>query len=596
MEANYNSGNTTISKYVSFDMFETLNKIDAYINSVHISGSQDSIGRDKPFFNIVTAARNIWYRATDIDRKNIRVKATTLGHYTLAFVADMLLKNWMKKTGFGAVLNEWGRTLATYCSAVMKFVEKNGELHVSVIPWSRIICDPIDFDANPVIEVLEFTPAQLRKQGYDEDKVEVLLQNLTSREDLAKQPRDNKAEYIKVYEIHGELPKSFMTGNEEDEDKYTQQVHIISFIEKKNGGRGNFRANYEDFTLFKGNEKKSPYFKTDLIKEDGRTLGIGAVENLFEAQWMTNHSAKLVKDTLDFASLLILQTSDGTLVGRNVLQSLVTGDVLVHSKDEPLTQLNNTHDISQIQAFAAQWQNVAKEITSTPDAIRGNTQPSGTAYRLQQLNNNESHSLFELMRENKGLAIEYMHREYILPYLKTQMNTSDEISAVLDTQGINQFDSMYIPSEAVRRSNRKIIDTVLSGEIAEQPDMNELESEVKGELAPLGNHRFIKPSDVSDQTWKQVLKDFEWQVEVDPTQESEDVNEALTTLSSTLQTVVGLAGRPMTPDERLIFNQIMEKAGSVSPLQLTQHTNQPSNQQAVSNADLSQLTKQPIKV
>lgn len=65
-EQNDQQGSTTISKYVTFDMRENIEKIDAYLNSKHISGDTDDMGREKPFFNIVTAAVNIWYRATDI--------------------------------------------------------------------------------------------------------------------------------------------------------------------------------------------------------------------------------------------------------------------------------------------------------------------------------------------------------------------------------------------------------------------------------------------------------------------------------------------------------------------------------------------------
>lgn len=572
MENDYVNGTTTISKYVQRDQYEVINTIDAYMHSVHISGSEDSLGRPKPFFNIVTAARNIWFRATDIDRKNIKIKAAKQDQYVLAFVAEILLKSWMRKSGFGAVLNEWGRTLATYCSAVLKFVEKNGELHATVTPWNRIICDKISFANNLQIEVLEFTPAQLKKQGYEKDVVDSLLQSLAAREDLNKQKKDNKADYIKVYEVHGELSEADYKKSkgieplEGDEDKYSQQIHVVSFLAK---GKGK-NADYEDFTLYSGKEKKSPNQKDDLIAEDGCTLGIGSVESLFDAQWMVNHSAKQVKDTLDFASLLILQSSDGTLVGRNVLNSLVTGDVLIHAENNPITQLNNQHDISQIQAFSSQWQNLAKEITSTPDAQRGITPPSGTAYRLQALITQQSGSLFEIMTENKGLAIEKMLREYVIPYLKTQMDTSEEITAILDAEGIAQFDSMYIPSEAIRRNNKRIVQEVLSGQIAEQGDLATLEDGIKDELSAFGNQRFIKPSDIPSVTWKELLKDFEWNVEVDVTQESEDIQDALTTLQSTFQTIVSLAGRPMTADEKLVFNQIMEKAGTVSPLQLSQ--------------------------
>ena len=197
-ESDFSSGSKTkISKYVDYDLNENNNRIDAYINSRHISGDTDSLGREKPFFNIVTAERNIWYRATDIDRKHIRIRATKREHKIQAFLANVLLIDWMKKSGFGVFLNKWGLTKATYGSAMVEFVEQNDELICSVTPWNRIIVDNIDVDKDIKIEKLEFTPAELRKnKNYDQEFVEELLDAKESRKDLNGQNRDNKTEHI----------------------------------------------------------------------------------------------------------------------------------------------------------------------------------------------------------------------------------------------------------------------------------------------------------------------------------------------------------------------------------------------------------------
>ena len=72
LETDFISGcGTLMSKYVRTDLYEDINTIYAYLESKHISGEFDSMGREKPFFNIVLASRNIWFRATDLDRKNI---------------------------------------------------------------------------------------------------------------------------------------------------------------------------------------------------------------------------------------------------------------------------------------------------------------------------------------------------------------------------------------------------------------------------------------------------------------------------------------------------------------------------------------------
>lgn len=574
MEAQYIGGSTTISEHVSFSQWENINKIEAYLNSKFISGDADSNGFIKPFFNIVSAARNIWYRATDLDRKDIRVKADSKKNYVTAFLANLKLQEWMKKANFGVFLNSWGLALATYGSAVAKFVEKEGELFATVVPWGRLISDTVDFDSNPKVEKLYMTPAQLRENPvYDQEMVENLLDTLTTRKTLNRQNKDNKNDYIEVYEVHGLLPLSYLTDNEEDENVYQQQVHIVAYATGK--GRGN----YDDFTLYKGKEKTDPYFITHLIKEEGRSMSIGAVEHLFEAQWMTNDTAYNIKKHLALASKLIFQTSDGTYAGRNALTNIETGDILVHKVNEPLTQINNgSHDIASLMNWGNQWRGLAQEITSTPDVLQGKTLPSGTAYRQAAILQQESHSLFEIMVENKGLALEDMMRKYILPYIKKQLDTTDEIAVILDAHDIKQLDSMFLPNEVIRRANQQIINSALNGRI-EPLDSQAEAMKIQSELSQLGNQRFIKPSEVDDKTWKDIFRDFEFEVEVNITNESEDKDALLTSLTTTLQTIAGFAGRPMTPQEELVFGKIMQETNVVSPLELSQATAQAQQQQ-----------------
>lgn len=573
-EQNLKQGSVTISKHVQWSMLDTLNTIDAYINSRHISGATDSLGREKPFFNIVTAATNIWYRATDIDRKDIRIVPTTTDTVAAALIATVHLKEWMNKARFGVFLNEWGRTLAKYGSAVVKFVEQDGDLIATVIPWNRFIADPIDFDAIPHIEKFYKTEEQLYRmadeRGYDKDKVEALCEALQTRKTMENQQQDNQSNFIELYEIHGRMSKKTfleaqgLEASDEDDDIYFNQMHVVSFVARENG-------EYEDYTLFSGREAQDPYMITHLIKEDGRTLAIGAVEYLFDAQWMQNHTVKNMKDTLDLASKLIFQTSDSTYVGQNVLSAIETGDIFIHKVNEPLTRIaNDKPDVSALQNYRQMWANLGQELTSTPDALRGNTMPSGTPYALGQMLAQQSQSLFEIMTENKGLAIEDMMREFVIPYLKKKLNNKDEILATLDAVDIEEIDAKYIPNQAIRNYNNNFAETVLSGGIPSPYNPQEAQQPIKEQFAQMGNKRSFKPDEIGEATWKEAFKDLEWKVEVRVTNETTDQQAVLTTLSSALEKVGQAAaqGRPLNTDERMILSAILTETGKISPMQL----------------------------
>lgn len=572
-EQNYTQGSVQMSEYVEWDMHNTIETIDAYLNSRHTSGATDSMGRDKPFFNIVTAAVNIWYRATDIDRKDIRILPDSVSNTALAFIASVILQNWMKESRFGVFLNDWGRALARYGSTVVKFVEKDGTLMASVIPWNRLIVDPIDFDALPRIEKVYKTPAQLRRmKEYDQEVVKQLIDAQMSRETLDGHKQDNQSKFIELYEVHGELPLALLDEDpdnapEERWDTYRQQMHVVSFQANKDG-------KYDDYTLFRGKEKKDPYMLTHLIREDGRTLSIGAVEYLFDAQWMKNHTMKNMKDTLDLASKLIFQTSDSAYVGRNVLSAIETGDIMIHQPNMPLTQINNSKaDIGAFQNFGMEWENMAKEITSTPDGARGNTPPSGIAMGTVQLVTSQGLSLFEIMTENKGLHIEDMLREYVIPHIKTKMDTTEEVVAIMEQNDIDRIDAIYIKNSATKQINNEIKEMVLNGEFPSAEDQQGMMDSMSGNMKEqlqniMGNQRFFKPSDIPTKTWKEVLKDLEWKLAVEVTNENTEKQAVLQTLSALFQTLATNPAVLADPNAKMLFSQILLETGRVSPLQL----------------------------
>lgn len=568
-ENNYVNGDTTMGIYVNWSMHETIEKIDAYLNSKHISGETDSLGREKPFFNIVSAATNIWYRATDIDRKDIRFVPETQSSVVLAFVANVMLQNWMDKNRFGQFLNQWGRSMARYGSSISKFVEKDGKLIPSVIAWNRFIPDSVDFESIPRIEKFFRTPAQLRKnKSYDQDAVDLLVTATEARKTLDGQRKDNQNDFIEIYEIHGEMDSRLLEKNPDisvlDKDiKYIQQMHVVSFVAQDG------KDEFDDFTLFSGKEAKDPYAISHLIEEDGRTLAIGAVEYLFDAQWMQNHTVKNMKDTLDLASKLIFQTADSRYVGRNVLSAIETGDIFIHQLNMPLTRVaNDKPDISAQQNFGTMWQNLAQEITSTPEALRGTTMPSGTPFSLGAFLGQQANSLFEIMTESKGISIEGdMLKPHIIPFLKKKLKNKDEIMGILDDAGIREIDSMYVPVEAVKRFNKRTRGQILGTEEGIPMPFNQEveEGAVRQSLAPLGNKRFFKPDELGKKEWGELLSDFQWDnIKVEVTNENSDKQATLQTLA-TLYTAT-IQTDPVKAN--VILARIMSETGVFSPIEM----------------------------
>jgi hypothetical protein len=577
LEDDFVSGTTHKSEFVDESLYEDINKIEAYLNSKHVSGSTDSMGREKPFANICVGARNIWYRATEVGQKSVRIKATKAEDTTSQYIATAHIQDWMRRESFGLFLNTWGLNLATYNYGATKWVEQDGRLIPSNIPWTRIICDSIDFDNNPKIEILEFTEAQLRNnKAYDQDKVKDLCEANQTRKALDGTQKDNKTGYIRLYEVHGEFSLATLKQAKgekcvaSDYSTYVQQMHVVSFV------AGKEKDTYDDYTIYAGREE-DPYILTYLIPSTDGSINLnGAVKNLFEAQWMINHSVKSIKDQLDLASKILFQTSDGTFVGQNALFALEQGDILIHQPNQPLSQLNNaSHDVASQQNFASMWRGLGNEINGISDAMQGEVK-AGSAWRQTEALLQESHDLFNLMTQSKKLHMETFMRKKIIPFVKKKMDSSKEIAVTLADYGIDKLEAKFVKNQTIKGTNEELKKRILSGVLPTPEDqemmMEEMGSEIKTSRSEMGEQRFLKPSEIDDRTWKEELKDFEWEVEVDIPGETSDVQEAMTTLN----TIMTLLADPVraqffeTEKGKFLLNKSLQLTGTVSPIELSE--------------------------
>jgi len=175
------------------------------------------------------------------------------------------------------------------------------------------------------------------------------------------------------------------------------------------------------------------------------------------------------------------------------------------------------------------------------------------------------------MKRTKKRYLEEMMRKFVIPHVNKKMDTSEEIAATLESQDITKLDSLYVPNEAIRRDNEQIKKTVLSGGIAQNLDLKATQAQIQDELSQLGNQRFLKPSDISTKTWKEVLKGLEWEVEIDINDKETDDQLVLQSLIDWFKIIANPTVQQYmsTPQGKVISSRILEKTNAISPLELS---------------------------
>lgn len=558
---NYPTQDVTITDAYRFNQYQNLQQIENFSHSQYASGQLDGNGNPKPFFNITTAKKNIAIRATDIDRKDIQMKTTDSDEEFRSFVATKFNRTLMNKMKFNEYLNSWGERLPKYGSCVTKVVRRGKTLEIKVVDWFTLVCDPVKFDSAPVIEKISLTPSELRlkqKDGWDSQIIEDLIENYrSSRKDIRGNEIYADPDFITVFEVHGNLPLSYLKDkpSKKDETEYTQQMQVIAIGKNESD-------QIKEFTLYKGKESKNPYSISHWEQADGRTLGVGVVEAMFQPQIWYNYNALLAKKQLDLASTTILQTMDRDLTAKNVLTNMQSGDFLVHAPQGDVTPINFApQGVAALQASNEVINRLAESITSTPDGIQGNTPPSGTAFRTVAMLNTEAHSYFDYITENKGNYIESLYREYVIPFIASQLSTSDEIVAVLSSEEIEWFDN-EVANMAVTEELKK---QTIAGNIVSPIQLDQLRQQKLSQLKKTGAKRYLNSG---KGTWKDYFKDYEWECEINITGESQDKKAALDTLSTALQMVAANPGILQNPTTKMLFMKLIDLSGVVSSLEI----------------------------
>jgi hypothetical protein len=569
---NYKQRDITIVSGLDYNQYKTLVRAELYYNSQFESGPKDSLGRDKPFYNIVKSRVNLATRATDIDVKDIQVESTVSDDYARSFVFRKKVAQWMKDKGFARLLNQMGKTRNKYGGVLVKKTEHKGELDIHVVPWKDVVTDQTDIMKGVIIERHFYTPSELKAMDGVWDNVDAAIRTAEDDKDDENEheEKETPGNYIEVYEIHGDLPVAYLKiaeGKDPKDDDwfiFQKQVHIIAGVD--NIGYDDDQKLIENgINLFWGKEKKSPYKYLAWDEIPGRALGIGVIEDSFEAQVWTNDAKLKERDLMELASKLLFWTDDSKFA-KNVTTDAETGEVLRVTQGRQVKQLNTiSGTLPQFQNLIQSWKDQADRATSTFEANTGENLPSGTPYRLAAIQNQEANSHFVYRLEEMGTFIEEMFNDWIVPYFEKKFRDPHIVAAEFSQDELNKIDETYIESALKEEILKKRQQGILILDIEQE------RQRLKQQMMQTKEHRYLKVP-------KDYYKNLNAKIRVVITNEQRNKAVYLESLSNILQTVAKIPDVLTNPMLKKLFEKIMEISG-ISPIEISSSQSQPSQLQ-----------------
>lgn len=543
----FKTSTITLADGWDWNMYEHIRKSYLYKNSKFSQGANDG---ERPFENIILPILQVAYYSEDIDVKDIVPYVDDEKNYHKSFLVKKYHPRWARKNNLDTFIDELIESYVDYGLALTKDVDG---VRPEVVPLEKLaFCDQTDVLSGAVCIEHQYTPSELKKQtGWNKDEIDRAIYKLkekgrTKNTNLSTNNKESNTPtgYIKVYELHGEFPESWLK-DDGDEDTYVRQMQIVVLDPDKDKS---------GITLYKGKEKNP--FKA--LKRDpifGRACGRGGIEELFEPQTWFNYDAIQVKEMLDLASAMLVVTADKKLKNQK-LTDLQKGELLEESIEAKGTtrQLviqpyNKTHFDNHSQRL----EDRARLIGSASQPSLGQNPTSGTPLGTTQLVTSGGLGPHQKRQGQIATFIGELYRDWILGYLVKDINKGQKFLEELSLNELNEIADKV----AENYFQKYAIEKILNGEYIDQEMLDQAKEKFKQGFVKGGSKRFLEAV-------KDEIKDIPVDVEVNIAGKQKDLSGMVNKLSNIVRMFIA-DPRFQTADMANMLLEMFEDSG-LSPV------------------------------
>jgi len=528
-----------------WSMREHIEDRSIYKNSNIRGDKKKGTINEVPVKNIMRPILNLKYRAEDIDVKDITLYIDDPELYHLSFLIKKYHDDvYVIENDLDTFFDKVKESKIDLGGGLAKNIGKGKPEYVPL--ESIAFCDQKDMLNAPIGLLHSYSPAQLKefeKKGWGSKANGAT----TTIDDLITIVANDKGDIpgpdIKVYEVHGVLPKEYLDDERQEQDEYVQQIQLVSFYKNEKGDRNGL-------ILFRKKEGKSP-FKMALTEEIfNRSLGWGGIEELMEPQIWTNYCEVIKKEFLDSASKTIITTDDPTIAAKHPtgLKDMDNLEFLEVQEGKTAKTLDTyPRNITLFDNAVADWWEHSQELGSATPALRGQSPASGTPFRLEERVVMEGKGIHEYRQGKYAKWIEEVYKDWIIPFISKKITEGTKFLSELSLDELQEV----AENVSVVKRNKLIKDKILSGQTIDQVEADTYKEKIKEEFLGKGNERFIE-------ILKDELKDAPLKVKVNVVGKQVNLLEKTDKLSNIFRTIAANPQILQIPAMEKLFNKILK--------------------------------------
>jgi len=551
-----------------WSMREHIENRSIYKNS-QIRGDKKKDTIDEvPVRNIMRPILNLKYRAEDIDIKDIILYVDNSELYHLSFLIKKYHDDvYVIENDLDTFFDKIKESKIDLGGGLAKNIGKGKPEYVPL--ESIVFCNQKDMLNAPIGLLHEYSPAQLKefeKKGWGKTGATTTIDELIAI--AANDKGDIPGPDIKVYEVHGVLPEEYLDDNEQEIEKYEQQMQIVTFYKDDNGER-------KGLILFRAKEENP--FKLALTEEIfNRSLGWGGIEELTEPQIWANYGEIIKKDFLDSASKTITVTDDPTIAAKHPggLKDMDNLELLEVEEGKTVKVLDTyPRNIALFEKSVADWENHAQRLGSATDPLLGESPTAGTPFRLQERVVIEGKGIHEYRRGKYAKWVEEVYKDWIIPYISKKITEETKFLSELSLDELQKV----AENVSIIERNKLIKKRILSGKEIAQEEADIYQQKTKEDFMKVGNKQFIT-------ILKDEFKNLSVKVKVNVAGKQKDLILMTDKITNIFRTIFanpqGFMQIMAIPGASKSFNDMLEYSG-MNPMDFSWATSPQQTQQQI---------------
>lgn len=294
-------------------------------------------------------------------------------------------------------------------------------------------------------------------------------------------------------------------------------------------------------------EEIFPYEQFDLFKVFGRAIAMGCGELLEGTQEvyneMFNEKRKLTRKALMGVTVhTALQGVNGlTQLTQDFISNLTTGSVVTLAPGETLTQEQIDTKGSDFDLMENKIYELMRQIIGITSQGTGEEMPASTSATQASINQQVANTVFDFTRERIHHGMKRLFNNGYAQDIIDELDEEESVAIVGDPTMLEEFDKHLIDNAI----NKWALDTKNATGMYPLPEEIEMNREqLHAQLMEQGDMRF-------PQFKKALLKDMEWMVEFDMTQEAFDIKLRSDTLISMKNDPTSTKSKAKIEDELL---------------------------------------------